>query len=267
MNHQPKRSVLGAAPEGSRRSTVGGMRRARNVYLDCAALRPAEPLVVIRNHHCGGAERRRASRCSEGGRRRVLDRRCAPGMAFALRRQAGRVPAGLWRRLFPRDAIDGPARNRPRLRCAGWRRMHSACLFPMRVLTWVIHRLRLLDLADDAGLAEILRVLRPQGQRHSGFRRTRRPGRQVVPNLFQARAAGGGHFRLRRKRPVCSTCPPRWTLPPAVEMLDRMRTAGFGEASWDRAHVRHRPDCIEEGNREVRAGPYPVFRLRGGLLA
>ena len=185
---------------------------------------------------CGGAERRAPSpEALARPEARVLDLCCGTGdMAFALYRRAGKAsPADPRRRLFPRHAAAGPREvGQTGLRWVEADALHLP--FPDGSFDLVSTAFGFRNLADyDAGLEEILRVLRPGGE-------------CGILDFGEPQGLMGQLYRIYFKRvlPAVGTLlsgvrgPYRY-LPASVErfpdpseMLDRMRQAGFEEASW-----------------------------------
>jgi demethylmenaquinone methyltransferase / 2-methoxy-6-polyprenyl-1,4-benzoquinol methylase len=166
---------------------------------------------------------------------RVLDLCCGTGdMAFALQRQAGQA----------RPLILGADFSHPMLQRAGkksaatrlcWVEADALCLpFPPGALDLVTAAFGFRNLADyDAGLREIARVLRPGGQ--AGILDFGEPGGffgalyrvyfcHVLPKI--------GSFISGVKGPYQYLPTSVQRFPAPVEMLERMRAAGFREASW-----------------------------------
>lgn len=166
---------------------------------------------------------------------RVLDLCCGTGdMAFALERQARGSGARIFGADFAHPMLERAARKSngvsPR-----WVEADALNLpFPDGSFDLVTSAFGFRNLADyDAGLREIVRVLRPGGE--LGILECSEP-RGIVGKLY------GVYFR--RVLPAIGTAVSGvkgayaylpasvGRFPAAPEMIDRMRAAGFGAASW-----------------------------------
>jgi len=236
LNDQPKRSVLGAAPEGAG-DPQSAARAVREMFTSIA------PRYDLLNHllsfHIDRLWWRRTAKsfATVLGRpdARVLDLCCGTGdMAFALRRQAGRVPAGITGADFS-HAMLRRASEKSAETSLRWVEADALRLpFPDASFDLVTTAFGFRNLADyDAGLAEILRVLRPQGE--CGILDFGEPG-GLVGKLyriyFKHVLPAVGTFVSGVRGPYAYLPASVERFPEPVEMLDRMRSAGFGEASW-----------------------------------
>jgi len=236
MVESEKTSVIGAAPEGST-DHASAARAVREMF---SAIAPRYDLL---NHVLSfNIDRfwwwRTARAFSAILRRpgaRVLDLCCGTGdMTFALKRQAGSGSAQIVGLDFSHAMLERAARksngNSPR-----WIEADALRLpFPDASLDLVTSAFGFRNLADyDAGLREIVRVLRPGGEM----------------GILECAAPDGGIGKLysvyfHRVLPAVGTAISGVKgayayLPASVErfprpdeMMDRMRAAGFREASW-----------------------------------
>jgi demethylmenaquinone methyltransferase / 2-methoxy-6-polyprenyl-1,4-benzoquinol methylase len=236
LSEPVKTPVLGAAPEGAG-DTSRAARAVREMFTSIA------PRYDLLNHLLSFNIDRLWWRRSAGTFRhilakpdvRVLDLCCGTGdMTFALRRRAGR-PSPL---LLGADFSHAMLRRATK-KSAGtalrWVEADALHLpLPDACLDLVTMAFGFRNLADyDAGLHEIVRVLQPEGE--CGILDFGEPGGTI-----------GTMYRLYFKRvlPKIGTLisgvkGPYAYLPASVErfpapseMLERMRRAGFREASW-----------------------------------
>jgi demethylmenaquinone methyltransferase/2-methoxy-6-polyprenyl-1,4-benzoquinol methylase len=166
---------------------------------------------------------------------RVLDLCCGTGdMTFALRRRAGESGARILGVDFSHAML-----QRANAKSAGkslrWLEADALCLpFPDQQFDLITAAFGFRNLADyDAGLREIVRLLRPNGE-------------CGILDFGEPRGVMGKLYRIyfRRVLPEIGTLisgvrGPYAYLPASVErfpspedMLERMRRAGFREASW-----------------------------------
>jgi demethylmenaquinone methyltransferase/2-methoxy-6-polyprenyl-1,4-benzoquinol methylase len=230
-----KPAVLGAAPEGAGDPNSAG-RAVREMFTSIA------PRYDLLNHLLSfNVDRlwwRRTARTFADVLHRpgaqVLDLCCGTGdMAFALRRRAA-----------PSARIVGADFSHAMLRLAGkkssganlsWIEADALRLpFADASFDLITTAFGFRNLADyDAGLQEILRVLRPGGQ--CGILDFGEPGglvgwvyrfyfKQVLPRIGTMISGVKGAYTY------LPASVERFPDPP--EMLDRMRRAGFREASW-----------------------------------
>lgn len=174
---------------------------------------------------------------------RVLDLCCGTGdMTFALRKQAGDHAPQLLGADFSHAMLQrARSKSLDKISTNGksaiphWIEADALCLpFPSRHFSLVTSAFGFRNLADyDAGLREIVRVLRPEGE-------------CGILDFSEPKGAIGHLYRLYFKQvlPRVGTMlsgvrGPYTYLPDSVErfpepqeMLARMRNAGFREASW-----------------------------------
>jgi demethylmenaquinone methyltransferase/2-methoxy-6-polyprenyl-1,4-benzoquinol methylase len=236
MSEHNKTMVIGAAPEGAR-DRDSAARAVREMFSDIA------PRYDLLNHVLSFNIDRwwwwRTARSFAGilarSDARVLDLCCGTGdMAFALERQANNSGARIVGADFAHPMLQramGKSNGTP-LR---WVEADALTLpFSDQSFDLVTSAFGFRNLADyDAGLREILRVLRPGGQ--LGILECAEPA-GLIGRLY------GVYFR--RVLPVIGTAisgvkGPYSYLPASVgrfpvakEMTMRMRNAGFREADW-----------------------------------
>lgn len=165
----------------------------------------------------------------------VLDLCCGTGdMAFALRRQAGKSPVKILGVDFSHPMLQR-ALQKSAGRSPCWVEADALCLpFPDQQFDLITAAFGFRNLADyDAGLREIMRLLRPDGE-------------CGILDFGEPRGLMGRLYRMYFKRvlPAVGTLVsgvkgPYAYLPASVErfpspeeMLGRMRRAGFREVSW-----------------------------------
>lgn len=165
----------------------------------------------------------------------VLDLCCGTGhMSFALRKRAGNEGAGILGADFAHPMLERAAANTNHRRLA-WVEADALELpFPDGRFDLVTAAFGFRNLADyDAGLRELIRILRPGGE-------------CGILDFSEPRGAMGKIYRLYFKHvlPAVGTMisgvkGPYAYLPASVErfpapaeMLDRIRAAGFTQASW-----------------------------------
>ena len=234
-----KPTVIGTAPEGTSRSGFGCARRARDVYLHCASLRPARTTCCHSTWiACGGGARPARSRTSSlDGDARVLDLCCGTGdMAFALRHKAGKSPARIFGADFSHAMLQrASAKSRSMPTPPAWIEADALSLpFPAAHFDLVTSAFGFRNLADyDAGLREILRVLRPGGEvgildfgEPSGLMGAiyRIYFKQVLPRIGTLISGVRGPYAYLPASVL--------RFPAPAEMITRMKKAGFAEASW-----------------------------------
>jgi demethylmenaquinone methyltransferase/2-methoxy-6-polyprenyl-1,4-benzoquinol methylase len=236
LSQTTKRAVTGAAPKGA-----GDARTAAAAVRDMFS--SIAPRYDLLNHLLSfNVDRlwwRRTARAFAGvlacNDARVLDLCCGTGdMAFALRRQAGKA-----RPLILGADFSHPMLQRAMEKSTGtalhWLEADALRLpLPDASLDLVTAAFGFRNLADyDAGLREIARVLRPGGE-------------AGILDFGEPRGLIGALYRLyfRRVLPKIGTAisgvkGPYQYLPASVErflapeeMLQRMRAAGFREATW-----------------------------------
>jgi demethylmenaquinone methyltransferase/2-methoxy-6-polyprenyl-1,4-benzoquinol methylase len=234
--NDPKTVVLGASPPGAS-DPVTAARAVREMFTAIA------PRYDLLNHLLSFNIdrlwwRRAAGAFADALHRpeaRVLDLCCGTGdMAFALYRRAGKASPRILGADFSHAMLQ---RAREKSAKTGLRWVEADALhLPFRDASFdlVSTAFGFRNLADyDAGLGEILRVLRPGGE-------------CGILDFGEPRGIMGRLYRIYFERvlPAVGTLlsgvrgPYRY-LPASVarfpdpsEMLDRMRRAGFREASW-----------------------------------
>jgi demethylmenaquinone methyltransferase / 2-methoxy-6-polyprenyl-1,4-benzoquinol methylase len=235
---EPKSPVVGAAPEGvSDRSSVA--RAVREMFTSIA------PRYDLLNHVLSlNVDRiwwRRTARTFRHVLMRpdahILDLCCGTGdMAFALRRQAGKSPAQIVGADFSHAMLQRAAlKSADRAAAPGWIEADALNLpFPDSHFDLVTSAFGFRNLADyDAGLREIGRVLRPGGE--CGILDFGEPSgvmgafyriyfKQVLPRVGTVISGVRGPYAYL---PASVE-----RFPPPKEMLTRMKTAGFAEATW-----------------------------------
>lgn len=236
MTEQNKPAVIGAAPEGAHDQATA----ARAVQEMFSAIAPRYDLL---NHVLSLNIDRwwwwRTARTFAGilarPDSRVLDLCCGTGdMAFALRRQAGSSGA----RIFGLDFAH-PMLTRALMKSNGaaprWIEADALTL-PFRDASFhlVTSAFGFRNLADyDAGLREIVRVLKPGGA--LGILECAEPGgvigklygvyfRRVLPTI------GGAISGVKSAYSYLPASVERFPRP--SEMMSRMRAAGFAQAGW-----------------------------------
>ena len=240
---ETRKSVVGAAPEGAS-DADSAARAVREMFTSIA------PRYDLLNHVLSfNVDRlwwRRAARSfatilAEPDAR-VLDLCCGTGdMTFALRRQAGKsapeiVGADFSHAMLQRARSKSLEKATQNGRITPhWIEADALCLpFPDRHFSLVTSAFGFRNLADyDAGLHEIARVLRPGGE--CGILDFNEPN-GIIGDLYR--------FYFKHVLPRVGTLLsgvrgpyaylPRSVerFPPPQEMLDRMRRAGFREATW-----------------------------------
>jgi demethylmenaquinone methyltransferase/2-methoxy-6-polyprenyl-1,4-benzoquinol methylase len=240
----PRSVVVGAAPSGATDASSAG-RAVREMFTSIA------PRYDLLNHLLSfNVDRlwwRRTARSFapilSQPDSQILDLCCGTGdMTFALRKQAGDrhpqiVGADFSHAMLQRacsKSLDKMATN-GKSATPGWIEADALCLpFPSEHFGLVTSAFGFRNLADyDAGLCEIVRVLKPGGQ--CGILDFSEP-KGLMGNLYRI------YFKqvLPRVGTMLSgVSGPYEYLPNSVErfpepheMLDRMRRAGFREASW-----------------------------------
>jgi demethylmenaquinone methyltransferase/2-methoxy-6-polyprenyl-1,4-benzoquinol methylase len=241
MPESAKSSVVGAAPQGAR-DRNSAARAVREMFTSIA------PRYDLLNHILSfNIDRmwwrrtaRTFSQIVSRADARILDLCCGTGdMTFALRRRAGKSPARIFgadfshamlQRATAKTSNSGQNGSAPRwveadaldlpLASAGFDLVTAA--FGFR------------NLADyDAGLREIFRVLRPGGE--CGILDFGEPKgllgsfyriyfKQVLPRVGTVISGVRGPYAYL---PASVE-----RFPPPHEMLERMRNAGFAEATW-----------------------------------
>ena len=236
LSDSSKATVIGAAPEGAS-DPASAARAVREMFTSIA------PRYDLLNHVLSfNVDRlwwgktatsfasilRRPGAC-------VLDLCCGTGdMTFALRRQSGQSEATILGVDFSHAMLQR-ANDKAGTKPLRWVEADALCLpFPDRRFDLITAAFGFRNLADyDAGLREIVRLLRPDGE--CGILDFGEP-RGLIGKLYR--------IYFRRVLPAVGTLisgvrGPYAYLPASVErfpspdeMLGRMRRAGFREASW-----------------------------------
>jgi demethylmenaquinone methyltransferase/2-methoxy-6-polyprenyl-1,4-benzoquinol methylase len=240
-----KSTVVGAAPEGAS-DQQSAARAVREMFTSIA------PRYDLLNHVLSfNIDRMWWRRTARAFRHivtrpdaRILDLCCGTGdMTFALRRQAGKcspqiLGADFSHAMLQRaSAKSSTARNGSRLERSspGWIEADALNLpFPAAHFDLVTSAFGFRNLADyDAGLSEIVRVLRPGGE-------------CGILDFGEPKGAMGALYRVYFKQvlprvgamisgvrgPYAYLPASVERFPPPEEMLARMKRAGFTEATW-----------------------------------
>ena len=235
---EPKSPVVGAAPEGvSDRKAAS--RAVREMFTSIA------PRYDLLNHVLSfNVDRIWWRRTARTFRHivirpdaRILDLCCGTGdMAFALQRQAGKSPAQIVGADFSHAMLQRAAlKSADRAAAQQWIEADALNLpFPDSHFDLVTSAFGFRNLADyDAGLREIVRVLRPGGE--CGILDFGEPKgimgalyriyfKQVLPRV--------GTMISGVRGPYAYLPASVERFPPPEEMLTRMKFAGFAEATW-----------------------------------
>jgi demethylmenaquinone methyltransferase/2-methoxy-6-polyprenyl-1,4-benzoquinol methylase len=236
VSDQAKTTVVGATPEGAS-DQASAARVVREMFTSIA------PRYDLLNHVLSfnvdrlwwwKTARRFASILAQEDAR-VLDLCCGTGdMTFALRREAGKSSARILGADFSHAML-----QRANAKSTGkplrWVEADALCLpFPDRQFDLITTAFGFRNLADyDAGLREMVRLLRPGGE-------------CGILDFGEPRGVMGKLYRVYFKRVLpaigallSGVRGPYAYLPASVgrfpspdEMLGRMRRAGFREASW-----------------------------------
>ncbi|MGC2171251.1 MAG: bifunctional demethylmenaquinone methyltransferase/2-methoxy-6-polyprenyl-1,4-benzoquinol methylase UbiE [Candidatus Sulfotelmatobacter sp.] len=244
MPESQRSSVVGAAPAGAR-DAGSAARAVREMFTSIAPRYDLLNHVLSFNvdHLWWRRTARTFTRILAQPESRVLDLCCGTGdMTFALRRQAGnRSPqvlgADFSHAMLQRARLKSLNKGSQNGKAAipHWIEADALCLpFPGQHFSLVTSAFGFRNLADyDAGLREIVRVLRPGGE--CGILDFSEP-KGAIGHLYR--------FYFKQVLPRVGTLlsgvrGPYAYLPDSVErfpepeeMLDRMRRAGFREASW-----------------------------------
>jgi demethylmenaquinone methyltransferase / 2-methoxy-6-polyprenyl-1,4-benzoquinol methylase len=233
-----KPTVVGAAPAGAS-DRQSAARAVREMFTSIA------PRYDLLNHVLSfNIDRmwwRRAARAFRHilhrNDARVLDLCCGTGdMTFALRRQAGKSSARILGADFSHAMLQrASAKSARNASDAGWIEADALSLpFPNAHFDLVTSAFGFRNLADyDAGLREIVRVLRPGGE-------------CGILDFGEPKGAMGALYRIYFKQVlprvgtlISGVRGPYAYLPDSVErfpspeeMLERMKRAGFAEAIW-----------------------------------
>ena len=234
-----KPTVVGAAPEGARDPGSAG-RAVREMFTSIA------PRYDLLNHVLSfNIDRMWWRRTARAFRHilvrpdaRILDLCCGTGdMTFALRREAGNpapqiLGADFSHAMLQRATAKSLSSSDS---CPGWIEADALSLpFPSAHFDLVTSAFGFRNLADyDAGLREIARVLRPDGE--CGILDFGEPKgimgalyriyfKQVLPRVGTIISGVSGPYAYL---PASVE-----RFPPPEEMLQRMRNAGLAEATW-----------------------------------
>jgi demethylmenaquinone methyltransferase / 2-methoxy-6-polyprenyl-1,4-benzoquinol methylase len=234
-----KPTVVGAAPEGAR-DPGSAARAVREMFTSIA------PRYDLLNHVLSFNIDRMWWRSTARAFRhilsrpqaRILDLCCGTGdMTFALRRQAGKsspqiLGADFSHAMLQRATAKSLSSSKAR---PGWIEADALSLpFPSAHFDLVTSAFGFRNLADyDAGLREIARLLRPGGE--CGILDFGEPDgmmgalyriyfKQVLPRV--------GTIISGVRGPYAYLPASVERFPPPEEMLQRMRNAGFAEATW-----------------------------------
>jgi demethylmenaquinone methyltransferase/2-methoxy-6-polyprenyl-1,4-benzoquinol methylase len=236
LNHVPKTVVVGAAPDGPG-DPQSAARAVRQMFTSIA------PRYDLLNHLLSMNIDRlwwKRTACSFAAilarpEARVLDLCCGTGdMAFALRRKAGKSSARILGADFSHAMLQR-ANEKSKGTDLGWVEADALNLpFPDAYFDLVTSAFGFRNLTDyDAGLREILRVLRPGGE--CGILDFSEPTGVMGP-LYRIYFK---HLLPRIGTMISGVRGPYAYLPASVErfpapeqMIERMRNAGFREASW-----------------------------------
>ena len=239
MQEPSKPAVVGAAPEGAR-DPGSAARAVREMFTSIA------PRYDLLNHVLSfNIDRMWWRRTARAFRHilsrpdaRILDLCCGTGdMTFALRRQAGKSSPQILGADFSHAMLQratakslSSSNSRP-----GWIEADALSLpFPSGQFDLVTSAFGFRNLADyDAGLREIARLLRPGGE--CGILDFGEPDgmmgalyriyfKQVLPRV--------GTIISGVRGPYAYLPASVERFPPPEEMLQRMKNAGFAEATW-----------------------------------
>jgi demethylmenaquinone methyltransferase/2-methoxy-6-polyprenyl-1,4-benzoquinol methylase len=236
VSDSSKATVIGAAPEGANDPAAAG-RAVREMFTSIA------PRYDLLNHVLSfNVDRwwwwktaRSFASILKRPDARVLDLCCGTGdMTFALRRRSGKSPAKVLGVDFSHAMLQR-ASGKAVGTSLNFVEADALCLpFPDQQFDLITAAFGFRNLADyDAGLREMVRLLRPGGE--CGILDFGEPG-GLMGKLYR--------IYFRRVLPAIGTLisgvrGPYAYLPASVErfpspeaMLERMRQAGFREASW-----------------------------------
>jgi demethylmenaquinone methyltransferase/2-methoxy-6-polyprenyl-1,4-benzoquinol methylase len=239
MPDPANRSVVGAAPQGAR-DRDSAARAVRDMFTSIA------PRYDLLNHVLSfNIDRMWWRRTARTFRHivsrsdaRILDLCCGTGdMAFALRRAAGQSGAPIFGADFSHAMLQRAGAKSSRIagRSPKWMEADALTLpVPDAHFDLVTSAFGFRNLADyDAGLREIFRVIRPGGEcgildfgEPGGFLGTlyRMYFKQVLPRV--------GTLISGVRGPYAYLPASVERFPPPEEMLERMKNAGFSDASW-----------------------------------
>lgn len=238
MPESLKSSVVGAAPAGAHDPQTAA-RAVRDMFTSIA------PRYDLLNHVLScNVDRMWWRRTARNFRHilgradaRVLDLCCGTGdMSFALRREAGKSPARILGADFSHAMLQrARAKSGASQSALDWIEADALALpFPSGHFDLVTSAFGFRNLADyNAGLREIVRVLRPGGE--CGILDFGEPQgllgslyriyfKQVLPRIGTMISGVSGPYAYL---PASVE-----RFPAPAEMMERMKAAGFAEASW-----------------------------------
>ena len=238
MPESLKSSVVGAAPAGAH-DPQSAARAVRDMFTSIA------PRYDLLNHVLScNVDRMWWRRTARNFRHilgradaRVLDLCCGTGdMSFALRREAGKSPARILGADFSHAMLQrARAKSGASQSALDWIEADALALpFPSGHFDLVTSAFGFRNLADyNAGLREIVRVLRPGGE--CGILDFGEPQgllgslyriyfKQVLPRIGTMISGVSGPYAYL---PASVE-----RFPAPAEMMERMKAAGFAEASW-----------------------------------
>jgi demethylmenaquinone methyltransferase/2-methoxy-6-polyprenyl-1,4-benzoquinol methylase len=235
LSNPIKTAVIGAAPEGTR-DPASAARAVREMFTSIA------PRYDLLNHVLSfNVDRwwwRKTARAFApvlDRDSRVLDLCCGTGdMTFALRRQAGKSPAKILGVDFSHAMLQR-ANDKSAAQALHWVEADALSLpFPDQQFDLITAAFGFSNLEDyDAGLSEIVRLLRPGGECGIlDFGEPRGLMGQLYRVYFKHILPAVGTVLSGVKGPYAYLPASVERFPSPEEMLDRMRRAGFREASW-----------------------------------
>ena len=240
MNLVEKQRIVGAAPAGAA-DRDSAARAVREMFTSIA------PRYDLLNHLLSfNVDRlwwRRAARAFRHVLRRrdarVLDLCCGTGdMTFALSREAGKASPQIWGADFSHTMLRRAAAKS--IASAGhcspiWIEADALRLpFPSQHFDLVTSAFGFRNLADyDAGLREIARVLRPEGEcRILDFGEPRGPIGALYRIYFKQVLPRVGTLISGVRGPYAYLPASVQRFPEPPEMIARMKNCGFTEATW-----------------------------------
>jgi demethylmenaquinone methyltransferase/2-methoxy-6-polyprenyl-1,4-benzoquinol methylase len=236
MAEANKTIVIGAAPEGARNREAA----SKAVQEMFSAIAPRYDLL---NHVLSCNVDRiwwwRTARAFQGvlarSEARVLDLCCGTGhMTFALRKRAGKGGAKIVGADFAHPMLQRAVANSDP-KSLTWVEADALRLpFPDKHFDLVTAAFGFRNLADyDAGLSELVRIMRPGGE--CGILDFSEPSGlmgKIYRVYFKHVLPAVGTMISGVKGPYAYLPASVERFPAPSEMIERMRAAGFGEASW-----------------------------------
>jgi len=236
MAEANKTIVIGAAPEGARNREAA----SKAVQEMFSAIAPRYDLL---NHVLSCNVDRiwwwRTARAFQGvlarSEARVLDLCCGTGhMTFALRKRAGKGGAKIVGADFAHPMLQRAVANSDP-ETLTWVEADALRLpFPDKHFDLVTAAFGFRNLADyDAGLSELVRIMRPGGE--CGILDFSEPSGlmgKIYRVYFKHVLPAVGTMISGVKGPYAYLPASVERFPAPSEMIERMRAAGFGEASW-----------------------------------